>query len=83
MSYIPKHGELEALTDEDLIDRYNSAANNVVVGTGFWREEITRRQNAALTKKILSLTKDMRFMTIAITFLTIINVFLVVCTLLK
>jgi len=83
LSYIPKHDELEALSIQDLIDRYNSAANNTIVGTGFYREEITRRQNAAQTKKVLSLTKNMHHMTIAITLLTIVNVILVGYTLLK
>lgn len=83
MGYIPKHNELEALSDQDLIDRYNAAANNTVVGTGFYREEITRRQNAEQTRKVLDLTKNMHHMTIAITVLTIINVVLVGYTFLK
>ena len=83
MSHIPKHDELESLTDQDLVDRYNAAAKNTVVGTEFYREEITRRQNQAQTEKVLSLTKNMHHMTIAITLLTIVNVILVGYTILK
>ena len=82
MSHIPKHDELESLSDQDLIDRYNRAAEHTVVGTGFYREEITRRENSAQTERVLLLTKTMHHMTIAITFLTIVNVILVGYTLL-
>lgn len=36
-------GELEAMTDADIYDRYEKAAENVLVGNGFWLDELDRR----------------------------------------
>ncbi|MCQ4260015.1 hypothetical protein [Stutzerimonas stutzeri] len=60
MGYIPKYKELDALTDNELIARYDAAAANTVVGTSFYREEIARRQMAKESTRMLQLTKTMR-----------------------
>jgi hypothetical protein len=66
MGYIPKHDELQALSEEDLIARYNAAASNTVVGTGFYREELARRQMARESARMLTLTQTIRTLTWAI-----------------
>jgi hypothetical protein len=81
MGMIPKHEDLVKLTDQEIIERYNEAAKNTVVGTGFYRDEYVRRQSEKQTNKMLSINKNMQVMTIAITVLTIVNVALVAYTL--
>lgn len=77
MGYIPKYTELEALTDDELIARYDAAAVNTAVGTGFYREEIARRQMAKESTRMLQLTQTMRTLTWVILGLTTVNAILV------
>ncbi len=77
MSFIPKHDELAQLTEEDLVRRYNEAAENTVVGTGFYRDEIVRRGQQRQNDQMLAFTKQMRDLTIWIAILTIVNAILV------
>ncbi|MEK0360924.1 hypothetical protein [Pseudomonas sp. CBC3] len=77
MGHIPKYKELEALTDDELIDRYDAAATNTVVGTGFYLEEIARRQTAKESTRMLQLTQTMRTLTWVILGLTTVNAALV------
>ena len=77
MSYIPKHAQLESLSDEELIARYDAAASNTVVGTGFYREEIARRQLAKESSRMLELTATIRTLTWVILALTAVNAALV------
>jgi signal transduction histidine kinase len=80
MGMIPSHEELDKLSDQDIIDRYNAAAHNTVVGTGFYRDEYIRRQAEKQAQQMLGINKNMQRMTIAITILTIVNVILVAYT---
>jgi hypothetical protein len=77
MGMIPNHEELENLTETDLKDRYNAAARNIVVETGFYREELVRRSQQRQSDGNFAFTKQMRNMTVAITVLTVLNVVLV------
>jgi hypothetical protein len=77
VSYIPKYKELEALTDDELIARYDAVAVNTVVGTGFYREELVRRQMAKESTKMLKLTQTMSNLTWVILGLTAVNAVLV------
>ncbi|MBH3440981.1 hypothetical protein [Pseudomonas luteola] len=77
MGYIPKYKELEALTDDELIARYDAAAVSTVVGTGFYREELVRRQMAKESTRMLQLTQTMRTLTWVILGLTTVNAVLV------
>jgi hypothetical protein len=36
MGMIPTHGQLASLSDQDLVDRYDAAAQHTVIGTGFY-----------------------------------------------
>lgn len=82
MGYIPKHAQIEALSDEELIARYDAAAANTVVGTGFYREEIARRRMARESARMLELTKTIRTLTWVILGLTAANAMLVAVQLL-
>jgi hypothetical protein len=77
MSYIPKHAELQALSDNDLIARYDAAASNTVVGTSFYLEELARRQTARESARMLALTNTMRTLTWVILVLTATNAIIV------
>lgn len=83
MENIPKHDELQALSEAELIARYNAAASNTVVGTGFYREELVRRQMAKESARMLALTQTMCTLTWAILGLTVVNVILVAASLLR
>lgn len=74
MSLAPKHEDLEGLSDEELIARYNSIAVSTVVGTQFYRDEIARRQAAKESARMLSLTETMSRLTWVMLALTVINV---------
>ena len=80
MGMIPTREQLEAMSDQDLVDGYNAAAQNTVVGTGFYMDELNRRAQARQSATILDLTRQVRNLTIIITLLTIINVALVAVT---
>ena len=83
MGMIPSHEELQGLSDQDLIDRYNAAAQHTVVGTGFYTEELARRRADRQNSEMLKINKSMKAMTVLISILTVINVGLVGYTLLK
>lgn len=82
MGMIPSHEELEKLSDQEIIDRYNQAAHNTVVGTGFYRDEYVRRQAEKQSERMLNISKNMQTMTVVITILTVVNVILVAYALL-
>ncbi len=77
MGMIPKHEQLQSLGDQELINRYDAEAQNTVVGTGFYRDELFRRVQAKQTNEMLAFTRHVRNLTVVITLLTIANVILV------
>jgi hypothetical protein len=80
MGMIPTHEQLGALSDQDLVDRYDAAAQTTVVGTGFYLDELNRRAEAKRSVAILDLTRQVRNLTVVITVLTLINAVLVALT---
>jgi hypothetical protein len=82
MPAIPKYSELQTLSDAQLIASYDRAAENTVVGTSFFLDELVRRANQREVERVRELTGQMRNMTIAIVVLTVVNVILVGATLL-
>lgn len=74
MSLAPQHNELDGLTDEELVARYNALAARTVVGTQFYRDEIARRQATKESARMLSLTETMSRLTWVMLILTVINV---------
>lgn len=69
-----KYAEVQALTLEQLKARYDQIAQSTVVGLGFYREEIARREAEAQNGRMLAFTKQMRDMTIAIMAMTAVNI---------
>lgn len=80
MGAIPKFAELEALSDEDLVARYDAAATNTVVGTGFYRDELFRRAQDRQAAAMVRFSEQVRNMTTVILGLTVVNVVLVAIT---
>lgn len=80
-----KWGELEAMDDEELIAAHDKAAENTVVGTAYYRDELVhRRQMRAaqaqweqaeearhLNERIVLLTQSIRRLTVWLVVLTI------------
>ncbi len=58
--------ELRAATDEQLISEHDEAARNTVIGTGYYLDELNRRETAKQTKVMVVLTG-------VITVLTVVN----------
>lgn len=81
MGMILKHEQLQSLSDQDLIDRYNAEAEHTVIGTDFYRDELFRRVQAKQTDEMLAFTKQVRNLTVFIALLTVANVILVVVAL--
>ena len=73
----PKHDQLAAMSEEELVARYNDLAENTVVGTDFYREELARRQLSRESARMLSLTNSMAKLTWVILALTAVNAGLV------
>ena len=73
----PKHDQLAAMSEEELVARYNDLAENTVVGTAFYREELARRQLSRESARMLSLTNSMAKLTWVILALTAVNAGLV------
>jgi hypothetical protein len=83
VSTSPKLSQLAALSDQELAARYDSLAQNTVVGTAFYLDEINRRQMAKESRRMLGLTQAMARLTWVIAVLTVINVLAVVYSLLR
>lgn len=80
MGMIPTYEQLVSLSDQDLVDGYNAAAERTVVGTGFYLDELNRRAQTRQSTSILDLTRQVRNLTVIITILTVINAALVAVT---
>ncbi len=81
MAMARKYSELRKMTKDELIAVYDQLTKNTVVGTGFYIEEIARRDSQEQTIRILELTHQMKNLTVVITFLTIVNLILVIVSL--
>jgi hypothetical protein len=79
----PTHAQLASLSDDELVARYDGHAQHTIVGTAFYREELTRRLLARESGRTLALTKTMARLTWAILVLTAINVLVVLYPLVK
>lgn len=56
MSMAPSRAELDAMSESDLIARYDEAAATTMVGTGFYGEELHRRELKRQTRQLILLT---------------------------
>ncbi len=71
---LPSLAELKALSDEDLVVKFDEHAQSTIVGTSFLIEEIRFRQMASINSSMLSLTRWVVFLTVVVTVATIANV---------
>lgn len=77
MGMIPPYEQVVRLSDEQLISRYNALATHTSVGTGFYIEELARRQTLRDSARMLQLTVTITTLTRSIFALTIVNVLVV------
>ena len=66
--------DLRALSDDELIRRYDGLARNTVVGTQHYLDELSRRYQVRQTEAMLALTKWITRMTVVITVAAILSV---------
>ena len=66
--------ELRALTDEEVIRRYDQQAQSTLVGLQHWADELNRRYQERQTNSMLAFTEKINRMTLVITVATIVNV---------
>jgi len=66
--------DLRALSDDDLVKRYDELAKNTVVGTNHYLQELTRRDQNRQTQAMLRYTRWVAIMTGVITIATVVNV---------
>lgn len=78
MGMIPPYEQVVRLSDEELISRYNALATHTSVGTGFYIEELARRQTLRDSARMLRLTDTITTLTRSIFALTIVNVLVVI-----
>jgi hypothetical protein len=69
----PTMSELRAMSIDDVIARYDHAAETADGGLTFYREEVARRDAAEQTSKIVDLTAQIVTLTYVITGLTFVT----------
>lgn len=77
MGKAPTLRQLQAMSDDQLVEAYDAHAQNTVVGTGFYLEELRSREMEHMTRQMLHLTRWIAGFTFVVTVATIINVVLV------
>jgi hypothetical protein len=73
MGMAKKIEELRKMSMDELIRAHDSHAQNTVVGTQFYLDEIVRREAEAQTQAMIGLTKRLEILTWVIMFLTLVN----------
>ncbi len=75
--------ELRALSDDEIVRRYDDQARDVGDSLSHWRDELNRRYQQRQTDSMLRFTKWITIMTVIVTFATLINVGIAACMLLR
>lgn len=60
---IPNFDDLQAMSDQQLIDNYNQHAPSTIVGTGFYLEELRGRRMERMTSNMIEASNVMRTLT--------------------
>lgn len=75
------HEQIQAMTDEEIIERYNAVADQTTVGLNWWQDELHRRHLSRQAKQIQDdsttlrqLTWMIAILTMVVTVATIVNV---------
>lgn len=74
---------IRALPDEILIREHDEAAATTIVGTGFYLDELARREASRNADAVLRATVTVARLTWVITGLTVVNVVLVAVSILR
>lgn len=67
-----RHAEWEKLTDQRLIEKFDAVAPSTVLGVGFIREELHRREMKRQGERIERMTARIEYLTWVIAGLTLI-----------
>lgn len=66
--------ELRALSDDELVEKYDNTANHTSVGLNYYAEELNRRSNEKTNDVMIKCTKWITAMTFIMMIATIVNV---------
>ena len=66
--------ELRALSDDEVVRKYDDQSSRTVVGLNYWMDELNRRYQQRQTDSMLRLTKWITSMTVIVTVATLVNV---------
>ncbi len=70
--------ELRALTDEEVIEKYDQTASHTAVGLNYYTEELNRRSNENTNKIMVRCTIWITLMTAVMLLATIANVIIAI-----
>lgn len=73
-----KYLDLQNLTDEELIKKYDDVAESTQIGLNYYTEELARRRNEKSNKLMLNYTRWIVIMTAVMLLCTIVNVIIAV-----
>ena len=65
-----KYEEINKMTIEECVERYNKIAGSTVDNLDFWSNEIFRKISNEINKKMIKMTKNIQNLTIAIAFVS-------------
>ena len=69
----PSLKELRAMSDDQIIEAHDRLAQNTIVGTQHFLDEVARREQSRQTEAMLAYTRWITWMTGAVTLATIVN----------
>ena len=71
MSMVRSFAELRSLTDAELEHRIDAQVSNTLLGVGFYREELARRESGRRERRMVDLTRTIEQLTWVVTACTI------------
>ena len=78
MSRSPSLTELRALSEDEIIERYNQLATQTVVGTAFYLDELRARDLERSTRMMTRLTQWIFALTAVVTLATLVQLYLAI-----
>jgi CII-binding regulator of phage lambda lysogenization HflD len=81
MAMTPTLKQLQEMSDDDIIETYNSTSKNTAVGLQFFLDELNRRSQNRQSNEMLRMTRQVTFMTVITTIATVINLVVAYLTL--
>ena len=70
--------ELRALSDEEIVERYDQTASHTAVGLNYYGNELNRRSNEKTSKTMVRCTIWITVMTAIILIATMVNVIIAI-----